>query len=164
MCPVPFHPFTGLTKYCNGLIRVEYSKRGNYAVLPVPGGLTRYWVRKAVFGAPPCADPTSPLYWPFVVPEYMRTRQVRLVEGERSSYWQCDCCCFEDMSHCCRHIYAVIGRRPLAADAGLRWFTSYLLNYGTKDEGVYKRMKLTNVQPGPRQCKYHLVHSSFHHR
>lgn len=61
----------------------------------------------------------------WIVPDFERTRTIRIsvIDGMRVA--TCDCNHHAEHGLCCRHIYKLVGRAPIATDAVVRWWSKY---------------------------------------
>lgn len=86
----------------------------------------------------------------YFVPKYERTRVVSIVVKEDKQFLQCSCGKFERHGFPCRHIYAVLKRKPMPYDVIARFHKSYESHYlvDQKYTEHYDAL-LSNEMPGP---------------
>ena len=75
------------------------------------------------------------------VPTFQRTRVVRVSKQHGVSVATCSCHCFARMGYCCRHIYAVLTRKPLYTDASIRYWNIYEFRYKGSDKELTQKLK-----------------------
>mmetsp|Transcript_17811 Transcript_17811/g.45178 ORF Transcript_17811/g.45178 Transcript_17811/m.45178 type:complete len:404 (+) Transcript_17811:754-1965(+) len=70
----------------------------------------------------------APGYTAMLIPKFLHTRRVKILEVNGSRYLLCSCGLLESIGIACRHIYAVLDRLPKSGDFIARWhkkFSSY---------------------------------------
>ena len=137
-----------LTDYANGELFQQFYDRLNYHVVPDSNSANRLNVALKVLGhfgqCLPVAlfyvkrkDYTGchcrwddPLFLKFVIPHFLRTRIILVVESAGKRVLACSCCYFEQHGRPCRHMYSVLTRAPAVHDVDVRWLKIYAAQDG----------------------------------
>jgi hypothetical protein len=117
-------------------------------------GPKEFWVKRAWYQIPSetYQDFNDSNFCQFMIPQFERTRIVKITEIEGELYLECSCGKFQRQASPCAHIYKVLNRPPQSTDVSVRWtkiWDVYLHRPGYHDlsdqlEELYKKER-----PGP---------------
>ena len=144
-----------LTGHANKLIKDEVGHRDKYNIFvgrpQSPDTLRIYYLRRKRDShaenvvcrenpASPIPDRVSArVAW--FVPAFERTRVIRIVKEHGVYVANCSCMTYHRKGHCCRHVYAVLTRKPLYTDAHIRYWNIYEFRYKGADKDLTNKLK-----------------------
>ena len=144
-----------LTRHANGLIKEEVEHRDRYNIFlgtpQSPDTVRLYYLRRrrepdhSIQACQERTDSTiaervaARVEW--YVPKFERTRVVRVSIEHGVPVASCSCMTYTRKGYCCRHVYAVLTRKPVYTDAHIRYWNIYEFRYKGADKDLTQRLK-----------------------